>query len=76
MRVGVRSGEVIVDLYVVDDSAVVALDYVAGMCIADTAFTGDVDDAHRAVLRVARHAECEVTHDEFEIAANSAGDDR
>lgn len=58
---------ILVDLYTGGGEGVVTINYVAGMCIADTAYCGGVEEAHKAIVRVARHTECEVVNDEFDI---------
>lgn len=65
-KIDVRDGEIIVSLHTSGDSAIVVLDYAAGVEIRDSAFAGDVGDAHKALVRLTRHVDCEVTRNGFE----------
>jgi len=56
-----------VNLYYRDDSAVVVVDYPAGACARDTAFAGDLKDAHKSVVRIACHTDADVVRDEFDV---------
>lgn len=56
-----------VSLHYRDDSAIILVDYRAGMGVEDTAFAGDIEDAHKAVCRLARHTDAEVIRDEFDV---------
>ena len=60
-----------VSLHCRDDSAVVVVEHGHRR---DTAFCGDLDDAHAAVVRLARHADADVFCDDFDVltAANEA----
>lgn len=66
-----------VDLHCRDDSAVVIVDYPAGACASDTAFSGDLKDAHKAVVRIAHHTDATVIRDEFDVlSVDTAGEER
>lgn len=70
----IRDGEVFVNLYVAGDGGVVVIDYAPGMAYADNAYCGDVEETHKAVVRLARHTECEVLRDDFDVLADEAGE--
>lgn len=76
-QLDICDGEAIVDLYVAGDGGVVVIDYESGMMIGDTAYCGEVEETHRAVVRLAQHTECEVIRDDFDVlAVDEAGDGR
>ena len=58
---------ILVSLHYRDDSAIILVDYPAGAGIEDTAFAGDIEDAHKAVCRLARHTDADVHRDEFGV---------
>ncbi|WP_227130987.1 hypothetical protein [Halorubellus salinus] len=64
--IDVRDGEVIVSLYSAGDSGIVHIGYAAGVAFSDTAFTGDLSDAHKALIRLSYRVDCEVERDDFE----------
>lgn len=56
------------------NSAVIVVEYPVGR---DTAFSGTVDDAHAAGVRLARHTDADVFCDDFDVlTADTAGDRR
>lgn len=75
-QLDIRDGEVFVNLYFAGDGGVVVIDYAPGMMIGDTAYCGDIEETHKAVVRLARHTECEVLRDDFDVLAEEAGDQR
>lgn len=66
-RLEVLDGAMRVALYAAEESGVVLVTHAAGMCVEDTAYCGDIEETHRTVVRIARHVDCEVTHDEFDV---------
>lgn len=76
-RLNIRDGEAFVNLYAAGDGAVVVIGYAPGMAFADSAYCGDVEETHEAVVRLARYTECEVLRDDFDVlSADEAGDGR
>jgi len=71
VQLSIRDGEAYVNLYTAGDGGIVVVGYSSGVEFEDGAYCGDVDEAHAAVNRLARHTECEVLWDVF----NTLGSD-